>query len=86
MLYKEGAGEFFAQYIEFFAKERAYWLSLTIIMFIGTINKLISFCINQEDRRLSLEQQSHKDESLTACFFFFLPLVLVGLMYLDFSM
>ena len=62
MWYKEGAGEFFAQYIEFFAEERAYWLGWTIITFIGSISsRLISFCIKQEDRRLSLEQQSHKE-------------------------
>ena len=48
MWYKEGAGEFFAQYIEFFAEERAYWLSSTIITFIGTINRLISFCITKQ--------------------------------------
>ena len=48
-----------------------YWLDSTIITFIGSISRLISFCIKEEDRRLSLEQQSHKDESLTACFFFF---------------
>ena len=48
MWYKEGAGEFFAQYIEFFAEERAYWLGWTIITFIGTINRLISFCITKQ--------------------------------------
>ena len=78
MWYKEIAGDFvlhkWHSCIEFFALERAYWFDSTIITFIGGISsKLISFCIKQEDRRLSLEQQSHKDESLSAWFFFFFP-------------
>ena len=76
MWYKEIAGDFvlhkWHSCIEFFAQERAYWFDSTIITFIGGISsKLISFCIKQEDRRLSLEQQSHKDESLSAWFLFF---------------
>ena len=64
-----------------------YWLDSTLILFIRSISsRLKFFSIKQEDRKLSLKQQTHKDESFTACvfvlvWFYLFFLVLDGLMY-----
>ena len=82
MWYREGAGDFGLH--KWHSCIDIYWLNSTARLFISS--RLKFFCIKQEDRRLSLEQQTHKDESLTACvsvlvWFYLFFLVLAGLMY-----
>ena len=68
MWYREGAGVFGLH--KWHSCTDIYWLDSTVILFIRSISsRLKFFCIKQEDRRLSLKQQTHKDESLTACAF-----------------